>query len=309
VRKLIAILNPRADRGRTGELAASLKQELRGDFEVTLLQTTARGEAVQLAKGAANAGCDAILAIGGDGTVHEVVNGLMASDAQSRPPLGIVPAGSGNDVAFGLEITKDRAQIVSIIERGWANPVDVARVRASNGKSCYSINNVGLLLEGEINLASHRLHWPRGSGLYVRAMLQTLAKRLPSAKLELTVDGKTLSRTASILSIANGPRSGGKFFLADGAAADDGLLDYVLAKPVSRLRILWMAASALRGVPPRADWIERGTFKAMKVESDIPLAAHVDGEPWLEPADGVRELSVDLEAAGLQVLCPSRQAL
>ena len=304
LRRLVAILNPQSDRGRTAPLAESLRDALSSRFELRLLQTTRRGEAVNLARNAGEQGCDAVVAIGGDGTVHEVVNGLMGLPAEARPALGILPAGSGNDVAYALGVTKDLAATAAMIERGATRLVDVGCVDAVRGCSCYCINNIGLLLEGEINRASHQLTWPRGSGLYLRAMVQTLMKRLPAAHLRLTVDGQELVRTATLLSIGNGPRSGGKFQLMPDATLDDGYFDYLLAPPVSRWKLLWKVRGALSGKKVEGDWIERGRFQRMTICSDVALVAHVDGEPWIAAADDVRDVTIVVLPLALRVLCP-----
>jgi diacylglycerol kinase (ATP) len=302
--RLVAILNPQSDRGRTAPLAESLRDALSRRFELRLLETTQRGEAVKLARDVGDQGCDAVMAIGGDGTVHEVVNGLMALPAEARPALGIVPAGSGNDVAYALGIAKDLTATIAMIERGATRLVDVGSVDAGRGRSCYCINNIGLLLEGEINRTSHQLTWPRGSGLYLRAMVQTLMRRLPAAHLRITVDGQELLRTATLLSIGNGPRSGGKFQLMPDATLDDGYFDYLLAPPVSRWKLLWKVRRALSGQKVEGDWIERGRFRQMTIHSDIALVAHVDGEPWLAATDEMRDLSIDVLPLALRVLCP-----
>jgi diacylglycerol kinase (ATP) len=304
VHRLVAILNPQSDRGRTAQLAESLRNALGSRFELQLLQTTQRGEAVRLARDAGKQGCDAVMAIGGDGTVHEVVNGLMELPAAGRPALGIVPAGSGNDVAYALGIDKELATAVTTIERGTTRMIDVGRVDANGGRSCYCINNIGLLLEGEINRASHQLTWPRGSGLYLRAMVQTLMRPLPVARLQLTVDGQQFNRTATLLSIGNGPRSGGKFQLMPDATLNDGAFDYLLAPPVSRWKLLWKVRHALSGKKVEGDWIERGRFQQMSIQSDVAIVAHVDGEPWLSAADEVRNLAINVLPLALRVLCP-----
>jgi YegS/Rv2252/BmrU family lipid kinase len=305
LRRLVAILNPQADRGRTGALADALREALGSRFELRLEQTTERREATRLAFDAAGSGCEAVIAIGGDGTVHEVMNGLMRAPSERRPALGIVPAGSGNDVAFALGITKSLEQAAEAIERGSTRAVDIGHIRTDRDDECFCINNVGLLLEGEINRASHRLRWPRGSGLYVRAMLQTLARPLPAATLRLTIDGRAVERRATILSMANGPRSGGKFQLMPDAAVDDGTFDYLLAPPVNRLKLLWNVRHALAGRRLEGAWIERGRFQEMAIASDEPLTAHVDGEPWLTPDAGVRAMSISVTPRVLRVLCPT----
>ncbi len=302
MRRLTAILNPQADRGRTALLADSLQQALAGRVELKLLKTTCRGEALDLAQQAARDGCDGVVAIGGDGTVHEVANGLLELSANERPPLGVIPAGSGNDFAFALGIDKNQQRNAELLARGVVRSVDAALVETATGRRRYSINNLGLLLEGQINLASHQLHWPRGSGLYLRAALQTLVRRPPLAKLQLTVDGAELTRQSAILSISNGCRSGGRFYLTPCARVDDGRFDYLLAPPASRLRLVWEIYKSLRRDRPRDSWIEQGEFTAMSIRSDIPLAAHVDGEPWLRPEEGERELRISVLPGVLPVL-------
>lgn len=302
MRRLTAILNPQADRGRTALLADSLQQALAGRVELQLLKTTRRGEAVELAAQAARDGCDGVVAIGGDGTVHEVANGLLALPTERRPPLGIIPAGSGNDFAFALGIDHNLELNAVLLASGATRAVDAALVETASGRQRYSINNLGALLEGQINLASHELQWPRGSGLYLRAVLQTLWRRPPLAKLQLTVDGVDLTRESAILSISNGCRSGGRFYLTPSAQIDDGRFDYLIAPPASRLRLVWEIYKSLRRDRTQDGWIEQGEFAAMTVRSDIPLAAHVDGEPWLRPEEGEHELQVTVLPGVLRVI-------
>ena len=308
MRRLTAILNPQADRGRTAQLADALQQTLAGRVELQLLKTTRRGEAVELAQQAGAAGCDGVVAIGGDGTVHEVANGLIALPASERPSLGIIPAGSGNDFAFALGIDKNQERNAELLARGATRAVDAALVETGSGRRRYSINNLGALLEGQINLASHELHWPRGSGLYLRAALLTLIRRPPLAKLQLTVDGVELTRQSAILSISNGCRSGGRFYLTPCARVDDGRFDYLLAPPASRLRLVWEIYKSLRRDRPLDSWIEQGEFSTMTVRSDLALAAHVDGEPWLRPEEGERDLKIDVLPGVLQVFAEMNAA-
>lgn len=305
MRRLTAILNPQADRGRTGQLAESLQAELTGRVDLRLLKTTRRGEAVELAQAAADAGCDGVIAIGGDGTVHEVANGLLAIPPERRPPLGVIPAGSGNDFAFALGIEKNLAQTAELLSSGRTHAVDAARIETPSGRTRYSINNLGALLEGEINLASHALHWPRGSGLYLRAALQTLMRRPPLAQLSICCDGVEFHRRTAILSISNGCRSGGRFYLTPNARVDDGRFDYLIAPPASRLRLVWEIFKSLRRDRPDDHWIEQGEFVTLAVKSDLALAVHVDGEPWLRPEEGEHELNVTVLPGVLQVFTPT----
>ena len=305
MRELVAILNPQSDRGRTGLLADRLQQALAGRVKLTLQQTTRRGEAVELAERAAHQGHDAVVAIGGDGTVHEVSNGLLAVPADRRPPLGIIPAGSGNDFAFALGIDKDLARNAALLAAGSIRPVDAALVETGSRRRRWSINNVGTLLEGEINLASHELQWPRGSALYLRAALQRLWRPPRLATLRLAVDGVQQERVTALLSISNGCRSGGRFYLTPCARVDDGKFDYLLTPPASRPRLLWEMFRSLRRDRAPSSWIEQGEFATLAVESNLPLAAHVDGEPWLRPEENERQLRVAVHPGILRVIAPA----
>ena len=117
-----------------------------------------------------------------------------------------------------------------------------------------------------------------------------------------------LVREAVLLSIANGPRSGGKFHLVPAASMCDGEFNYILAAPMSRPRILWEVRRSLRGKPMRDARIEYGKFSRLTIRSDIPLAAHVDGEPWLRPEENVREVTINVLPNSLRVLCPATSA-
>ena len=298
---LTAILNPNADRGRTAKLAEAFQRASVGRFELKLLKTTRRGEAVELAEQAA-ADSAAVIVIGGDGTVHEVANGLMRVPADRRPQLGVIPAGSGNDFAHALSIPKDLQRNIEIIARGGTCAVDVGDVRTGSGLQRYCINNLGTLLEGQINRASHEYTWPRGAGLYLRAVLQTLLRPAQVAHLTLVRDGQPLQRDAVLLSLGNGPRSGGQFVMVPGACADDGRFNYILARPMNRLKLLWRARHALRGERIPDPRFEYGEFSTLTIRSDIPLIAHIDGEPWLALEDAVRELEVNVLPSALNVL-------
>ena len=272
-------------------------------MELTFLRSSRRGEAVDLARDAARGGVEAVIVIGGDGTVNEVVNGLVTASTRRPPALGVIPAGTGNDFAFAAGLTRDVQRAIAIIQQGNTRPVDVGEIRDGAGRSRFWINNVGTLLDGRINLASHRLTWPKGPGRYVRASLQTLMRKPATAHLELCLDEKTHVRDAIMLSIGNGPRSGGKFLLTPDAIIDDGRFDYVLARPMNRLRLLALMPKAMRGTHLQHPCIEHGRFSTLALRSSAPIAVHLDGEPWSKPEDGICEITIKVLPNALRVLC------
>jgi diacylglycerol kinase (ATP) len=305
--RIALILNPRANRGRAAKQGAALRQILEGaleeDSQVELLQTSAPGDASKLAADAAHRSVDMVIAVGGDGTVHEVVNGLMATDADSRPTMGLLPVGSGNDFAFASGITGCPKELANQIQRNLMRMVDVGHVESDTGRSCFCANNLGILLEGQINLASHQLNWPKGSGLYIRAALQTLIHKPPVARLQLTCDGTTRTLEAVTISIGNGPRSGGKFLLTPAAVIDDGLFNFAISKQASRLRLLVLALKSIGGRHLNDPHILLGQFTNMTIASDLCLAIHIDGEPWARPEEEIRQLAIKVLPGALRLLC------
>jgi diacylglycerol kinase (ATP) len=299
----VAILNPNADRGRTAQLAESLQRAVGDQLDLEIIASKRRGDAVKLAQAAARRGRQAVIAIGGDGTVHEVANGLMTLPPASRPAMAVLPAGSGNDFAYALNISNDVDALIASLGAGVTRAVDVGAVHSEDGRSRYFVNNVGLLLEGMVNLASHELTWPKGPGLYLRAVIQSLWRLPPTAKVALRLDGVELTGGAVSLSIGNGPRTGGRFVLYPDARIDDGRLDYILARPMNRAKLAWEVFQVMHGRFRQSSGIERGQFSSLSLRSDAPLAAHVDGEPWLRPHENVFSITIDLHPRALAVIC------
>jgi YegS/Rv2252/BmrU family lipid kinase len=307
-RRLLVILNPRADRGRAAQRVADLQRGLGAAGRIEVRPTEGRQHAVRLAEEAARTGVDAVIAVGGDGTVHEVANGLLRLPEPQRPALGVLPAGSGNDFAFAVGLPESLAAGIEIIRSGHVRRVDAARLVAAPDRVRYWVNNVGMLLDGEINRLSHRLTWPRGAGLYCRAALQKLLRPPRRVRLQLDLDGRTLDQEAIVFSLGNGRRSGGMFHLTPDARLDDGRIDYVLLEPASRWRLLRLMTAALRGNLVEGPDIRRGQFASLAIRAEHPLTIHVDGEAWIHDEDRVTACQVEVLPAALRVLAPPSAA-
>ena len=106
-----------------------------------------------------------------------------------------------------------------------------------------------------------------------------------------------------MLSIGNGLRSGGKFLLTPEAIIDDRQFDYILARPMNRLRLLALIPKAMRGGHLPHPCIEHGRFSTLVLHSSMPMAVHVDGEPWARPDEGIREITIKVLPGALRVLC------
>lgn len=314
--RLKLILNPQADRGHAAEAGPDLRAILADEveaasrqqgraFELVWALTDEPRHATALAREAAEEGIDVVVAIGGDGTVHEVVNGLMAVEAERRPRMGIIPVGSGNDFASNFGVPDDLREAARCLLGDTSFPTDVGWIADGTGRGEYWCNTVGVGFTGAVNIATRRLKRWRGFMSYFIAVLQTILFAPPTLEARITVDeDATFERGITMVAVCNGPREGGGFPVAPGAEMDDGLLDYVIMRRMGRLRIarflpVVMQARHLN----HPDYFDAGKAGQIHITTDSTMAIHTDGEvfgPW--EAD-VRELELRIVPRAVEVLC------
>jgi YegS/Rv2252/BmrU family lipid kinase len=267
--KLIA--NPVSGGGRTLKVVSRAVDQLmrRGiDFDVEL--TNAPRHATEIALRSCD-GFDAVVAVGGDGTIHEVAAGLL----RCGKPLGIIPAGSGNDLVKSLGVPVPTEQAVDTLLAGRTRVIDTGMV---NGL-CF-VNVVGIGFDAAVNHNSHGLRRP-ASGLmrYVVALVRTLGTYDP-VRLGVTMNGsRSEERDLFLLTIGNGTTCGGGFRLTPHAKLDDGLLDVTMVRPIGVLPLLWHLPKVFGGTLDRAArYASMTTARTIRVESEAPVPVHVDGE-------------------------------
>ncbi len=301
-RKVRLIFNPIADMGNAWRVAADLRpivQEFGGaEWSGTVYPT----HATDLAEQAGRDGCDLVVAMGGDGTVHEVVNGLMRLPAESRPALGVVPVGSGNDFAHAIGIPESPADALRLALGGTPQPVDLGRIRDDSGREEYFDNTLGIGFDGVVTIRSHRLPVVRGFLMYLTAVIQTIILNFDPAHLRVETDGETWELPTLMLTLCNGPREGGGFHVAPDAKLDDGLLHYVTIRKVSRPMMFRLIPEVMNGTHERFEAVRIGTFKRMALTSDRPLYIHADGEIFAGFGTDLRELRVDVVPGALRVV-------
>jgi diacylglycerol kinase family enzyme len=257
------------------------------------------GHAIELARSACREEFDVVAAAGGDGTVHEVVNGLLSTGI-ATPSMAVIPIGSANDFAHSVA----RQFGASSLNDGRFCAVDVGLVQDSLGRQRFFIESLGLGLSAEVTLQSRRISRLQGKLLYALAVYRALRTCTP-AQLNVCLDERDVqSMNVMLLSALVGRREGG-FVLAPSAKLDDGQLDVVSAAPMSPLRVLCMLPRiALAGLPTRHPQVSQRQCRTMTVWSLAPLIAHTDGEIHCSAGDNVKSLSVRVLPARLKVkLC------
>ena len=261
------------------------------------------GHAEELALAAAQAGYETVVALGGDGTVHEIVNGLMQVDASRRPRLGVVPIGSGNDFAGGIGVLRNpSAAMGRIFKDGQVKPIDVGNVKDASGRVEYWCNVLGIGFDAAINIHSRSVPLLHGFWMYFGATLLTILLRYERPKIELDIDGKKTSSRFLMLTLGNGTREGGGFRTTPDAKMDDGWLDYLLVDPISRLRMMRLIPEVMQGTHGRFSEVHLGRFHTLHLTSDLALPIEADGEMFAPYAADIREVSVEILPHALQVI-------
>jgi YegS/Rv2252/BmrU family lipid kinase len=269
----------------------------------SLVRTKYPGHGLELARNAVEQGCDLLIAVGGDGTVHEIVNGLVVDD-KVETTLGIVPIGSGNDLAFGLGLTKNIQEAVKTIFSGQRRVIDLARVTDNRERTEIAINAIGIGFDATINIQSRTISRIHGFPMYAIATLRTIALYFQTPRLTLRFDDESIEQRSLMLAIGLGRRVGGGFYLTPDAVHDDNLLDSCTVNPVGRLTMLAMLPRVMRGTHVTSKHVTMRRSHVVEVQSDIPLPVHIDGEVFAVHDDNVRQLTVTSIPSALPIMNP-----
>lgn len=296
------IFNPIANLGRAWANAAELRpiaEEFGGaDWTGTVYPT----HAIELARQAGEQGYDVVVAMGGDGTVHEVVNGLMQIPAERRPLLGVVPLGSGNDFSHALGISEKPAQALRQVFTGAAVSADLGLVRDEQGRQQYWCNAVGIGVDTMVTLHTRKIRWLHGFPVFVAATLQTIFFDNIIFRLEMQTENEAINEEMMLLVLCNGGREGGGFQIAPQASATDGLLDYLKVNRVSRFKMLTTMLEVMKGTQGRLPHCKLGNFTRLTLKGDRPLFIHVDGEIYASDKTTVRQIEVEILPGAIQAI-------
>jgi YegS/Rv2252/BmrU family lipid kinase len=295
------ILNPNADLGRAWRAAADLRPVVEAYGGADWTGTVYPTHAVELARQAAEEGYELVVACGGDGTVHEVVNGLMQVPAERRPRLGVVPLGTGNDFAHNIGAPLQPAEALKRALSGSPRRIDIGLLEDNRGLREYWDNTLGAGFDATVTIRSRSLSALRGFIVYLLSVLWTIARNHDAARLSFRSEGEQWEEPALMLTLCNGPREGGGFVVAPQAQMNDGLLHYTLVRKVSRLMMLRLLPEFMRGTQANFSQVRLGTLTSMDVQSDRPLTIHADGEILAGFGVDVRQMKVSVLPGALEV--------
>ncbi|HKE99631.1 MAG TPA: diacylglycerol kinase family protein [Actinomycetes bacterium] len=271
--RAFVVWNPTAGGGRAASLIPGVLERLtRVGVEHSAHASTSLDDARGVVLGAA-AEVDAVVAVGGDGTVGACAAALAEAGPAARAALGVVPAGSGNDLAAALGLPRHRPLVAaSMLPTLPRRPVDLARVGAHR-YLCVA----GAGLDSQVNRLANRLRLPGGLR-YVAALLVELARARP-ARFRLELDGRVLQQRAWFVAVANGPSYGGGMRIAPAARLDDGLLDVVVVGALPKLAFVRTFPRVFSGRHVGHPAVAVHRAAAVTVQADRPVPVYADGEP------------------------------
>jgi len=310
-KRYLVILNPTAGHGNGLRVFPEIQRLMEASgLDFTMVQSNQPGNTIPLAKQGALDGYDVIVAAGGDGTVNEVVNGMLQARGvgQTHPTLGVLAAGRGNDFAGSASIPETMEDGVRALVDDQRKRVDIGRVTAEKcPQGRYFANCVGVGFDTIVGLQVAKM--PRWGGYYsyLVAVLKTafLDNTQPLAKI--TLDDEIVTQRSLMISIMNGVRLGGGFYTAPDSKMDDGLLDLCVVKSAPTRRVLALLPHFLKGTQASQPEVRMLRSRTVKIESqDGALMTQTDGEVI---STGGREVQVELLPGEIEIVYrPKAQA-
>ncbi len=291
MRKEIAVLtNPTSGKGKGSQVSDVVVPRL-SDAGYVVRSLTGRDadEALDLARTCVQEGLETLVVIGGDGMVHLAAQALAGS--QTR--LGLVPAGTGNDVARSLDLPrKDTVAATDVIIAGKERAIDLARVGAK-----YYVTVLAAGFDAIVNERANEMTWPKGQMRYNLATLAELRTFSPIPYV-LEVDGEQHRFEAMMVAVGNGPSFGGGMRITEGAVLDDGMLDVVAIMPMSKLELLRTFPKLFSGTHVQHPKYRHYAGRTITVAAP-GIVAYADGERM-----SALPLTVEVVPAALRVLVP-----
>src|SRR5260221_1359597 len=297
----LVILNPWSGRGRGAASRGEVEEGLReSGLPFDIVDTTGPGHAIGLAREASRAGTKRILVAGGDGAIHETVNGLLgeppAADGATRPALGVIPLGTGNDFAKLVGVYKLPPRVAALqMMRASETLFDVGRCGSEHFD-----NIMGVGFDAETVRHANRIKRLRGLAVYLAAIYRTFLS-FKAPHLEVSSQEHRESGPMMMLAACIGVSGGGSFYLAPKADPTDGLLDVCLIRKVGLMTFLKSVPKVMKGTHTSLDEVTLYRTKSVTIRSQdgAPLVLQLDGE--LREL-GQTEVTIPIEPRRLRVL-------
>jgi diacylglycerol kinase (ATP) len=289
-REIALLTNPTAGKGKGARYAAVALRRLReAGYDVRDLVGGSADEALDLARACVADGLETLVICGGDGMVHLGAQAVAGTATR----LGIVPAGTGNDVARYLDLPRtDPGRAADVVIGSRERTIDLARVG-----STYFVTVLAAGFDAIVNERANQMTWPRGQMRYNLATLAEL-RTLKPIPYVLELDGEVIRLEATLVAVGNGPSFGGGLRITEGAVLDDGLLDVVIIEPLGKLELLRTYPKLFKGTHIHHPQYQHHRVREVTVAAP-GIVAYADGERI-----GPLPLTVGVAPGALRVLVP-----
>jgi YegS/Rv2252/BmrU family lipid kinase len=299
------IVNPTSGRGFGGRSIPHIERILNDhNLDFDIVRTERPWHAAELAQEAATTGYDVVVAAGGDGTANEVLNGLMQAkrSGANACAMGVVCVGRGNDLAYGMNIPAELEAGCKALAQDYRRAVDVGHVVGGlYPEGRYFGNGVGIGFDTIVGFEAVKMTWLTGFPSYIAAVLKTVFLYYNAPLTTIEYDDQTITQPSLMISVMNGQRLGGGFFVTPDGQPDDGLFDLCITHEVSRVRIFGLIPHFLRGTQTTQEPIKMEQARKVSITAvEGVLPAHADGETLC--TDG-QKLEIELLPSQIDVIC------
>ena len=308
--KYLVIVNPTSGRGYAEKVIPEIEAGMqKHGLEFDLVRTERPWHATEIAEKAVKDGYDVIVTASGDGTANEAINGMMRARAAgfNHSAFSLLPVGTGNDMAYGLGLRGTLEESIATLADNHRRKIDIGLVKGGDyPEGRYFANGVGIGFDAAVGFVAVEVRWARGLLAYLIAVIQTVFIYYKSPTVEITYDDVSFTQPSLMISIMNGQRMGGGFYMAPQGDPGDGYFDLCIVSNPSRPRIFGLIPHFLKGTQASQPEITTGhtnkiTAKAVKGV----LPAHCDGETLCEKG---QELSAEIIPSALDFIATENPA-
>jgi len=290
-------INPTAGRGKAGRRMDRICEilDLAG-VTFDLYQSKAVRDLESQVNSLVSTGARKIIVAGGDGTVHEAVNGIMRADRDAQ--LGLIPTGTGNDFAKACWIPLDwelatRQLADRLLAEERSRRVDIGRMNDR-----YFANGAGIGFDAKVNRLAREYRWPIGDLVYLFSIFRCMVDGIETPHITISAGEFNWSGPVTLVNVSNGAWLGGMFHIAPEALNNDGQLEMIIVDPVSRLRISSLIPKLVRGSHMQEAEITHASVRKLSIETAVTMPSHLDGEVG-EPG---KRFDIDILPDALELL-------
>ena len=275
MKRLHLIVNPQSGSKKGLHIRDIVISQLKkSDYEVLSYVSEYKGHPLELTKNLKLNTSDLIGVIGGDGTMHEVINGLLQRKDKMKVPIGLIPAGTGNSLMHDLNCLNPKEAVKRIIF-GKKRKLDILKINSGAGQY-YSFNIIGWGIPSWVNIVAEKIRYLGGQRYNLASLIELVKNK--SSWVSLTMDGNTVEGQYGFILACNTKYTGNGLKMAPGAEFDDGLVELITTTRLSRIRLLFLFIKLFRGTHLSDPAISVNRVKAFSVRSTEKMPLNIDGQ-------------------------------